>query len=179
MKTGLTPARRRLLKTGGLTAFWAVAAFIGLQAALSLHDRVTLLTGSQTNAALLAERLSRPAAANLHTGYQVFLAPPPPDDYGTQFQNEVITLVSSRAGQIIDIRSQPDLLLPEQVRALRHQIVFEGDLQTVTDVISGLEDTGRPILVDRLSIRPAAGGTQADRALRATLDVSLWTEVQP
>lgn len=165
-----------LARIGVLTLIAVVLAVLMLDALLGLSERWQQYQSTQDRVAAFAQRLSRPVTHNRFEAYSVFLAQTPDENLASSLQNELISLVNTHSGQVVDIRELPGASMPEGPVALRLHLVFEGDVQTVTEILTGLAALEHPILLDNANIRAASPGNFPDRHLRASLDMTIWSE---
>lgn len=176
MSVSLPRPDTRLARTGVLTLIAGILAMLLLNALLGLSEKWQQLQTAEDRLSAFEQRLARPVPPNRFGAYSVFLSTAADETLTTSLQNELIALVSAHSGQVVDIREMPATPTPEGLVALRLHLVFEGDLQTMTEVLEGLAAMEQPLLLDNTSIRAIGSSTSPDRHLRASLDLSIWSE---
>ena len=174
-----SPPGARLARIGLLTLLSGTLTLLLLNALLGIFEKWHLLQATEERMSAFEIRLARPLPPNRFEAYSAYLTSDSDNSLATTLQSDLITLVNTRGGQVADIRELPAFTTPEGLVALRLHLVFEGDLQVVTEVLEGLARLEYPLLLDNTNIRTTSPTASPDQHLRVALDMSVWTETPP
>lgn len=168
-----------LLRTVILAVIAGILAILLANVLFGLSEKGQLLSATQERLSAFEQRLARPMVANRYENYSVFLLPGPDEALATTLQNELISIVNAHAGQVVDIREMPAVTTPMGLTALKIHLVLEGDLQAVTETLADIARMDHPILLDRTGIQTIGTTSSPDGSLRASLDLTIWSETSP
>lgn len=159
---------------------------IGVAASLlwPLGTRILDLQAQSQALTPLIERhyasLRQPLPTNPNENHRIFIIPAislETDNLSADVQAALIETLKTNQTRLIDLRENTADTSVPGLEALSFTLNFEGDLQAIFASLTKLAETPWPLLIEKLDLKADGPTNRPDRKMRASLTLTLWTEV--
>lgn len=164
----------------GIVLVLVALAILATMPLLEAHtERQALMAEQEFRIAQLEERVSEPSQEDPNLELLPYIAPGlDPASFTPRFQEEVIGYIRAAKARLVEFRALPSRSDIDALQGLSFRLAIEGDWQALLECLSRMSQTSYPIIIDELSIVPRPINDRADRRLRLTIQITIWTDQQ-